>query len=136
VKTLVISNADKRILYVSDPWVGKTHDYRMLKEEFPVELDWFSKFEVLIDLGFLGFEKDYETKKTVIPIKKPKGKELSIKDKKSNKEKSSVRVKVEHAIGGMKRYRVLSDRLRMKNFSLYNDVVEVCSGLWNFLITD
>ncbi|NJL12634.1 MAG: hypothetical protein HC913_06320 [Microscillaceae bacterium] len=32
----------------------------------------------------------------------------------------------------MKRYRILSDRLRMHDEGLYNTILEVCAGLWNF----
>ena len=39
---------------------------------------------------------------------------------------------VEHSIGGMKRYRFLADRLRNHDFNLYDDVLEICSVLWNF----
>lgn len=136
IKNLVISNGSTRILYVSGCWVGKEHDFTILKEEFPVGKEWFSKFEVLIDLGFIGFDKNYESNKLRIPDKKPRGKELTENQKKENKNISSKRVKVEHAIGGMKRFRILSDRLRMKDFYLYDDVVEICAGLWNYLITD
>ena len=136
IKNLVISNPKTKILYVSGCWVGKEHDFTILKEEFPVAETWFSKFEVLIDLGFLGFDKNYESKKTSTPHKNPKGKELTESQKLENKNISSKRVKVEHAIGGIKRYRILSDRLRIKNFYLYDDIVEVCAGIWNYLISD
>jgi hypothetical protein len=26
----------------------------------------------------------------------------------------------------------LSDRLRMKNYDLYDDILEICAGLWNY----
>ena len=51
-------------------------------------------------------------------------------------QKSSVRVKVEHSIGGLKRYRFLSDRLRCRNIQLYNIAAGICAGLWNFCLTD
>jgi hypothetical protein len=30
----------------------------MLKEEFPPEQDWLKNFQVRVELGFLGMEKD------------------------------------------------------------------------------
>ena len=86
MKTLPISNVGRKILYLSRCWVGKTHDFKLLKLEFPPEQDWFKNF-------------------------------------------------VEHAIGGMKRYRILADRLRLHDFDFYNDVLEVCAGLWNFQLS-
>ena len=89
-----------------------------------------------MDLGFYGIEKLYKCKKIKIPHKKPKNGELTKNQKIKNKELSSERVIVEHSIGGLKRYRILSDRLRMKNYDLYDDVLEICAGLWNFHILD
>jgi hypothetical protein len=43
---------------------------------------------------------------------------------------------VEHSIGGMKRYRILSDRLRNHLIDFYDDVLEVCAGLWNFYLAN
>jgi hypothetical protein len=39
---------------------------------------------------------------------------------------------VEHSIGGMKRYRILSERLRMHDYEEYDLIIGVCAGLWNF----
>jgi hypothetical protein len=49
---------------------------------------------------------------------------------------ASVRIKVEHSIGGMKRYRILSDRLRNHLIDLYDDILGVCEGLWNFYLAN
>ena len=70
-----------------------------------------------------------------MPHKKPKMKELTPAQKLENKKISSQRVIVEHSIGGLKRYRILSDRLRAKNYEFYDDVLEICAGLWNFTIS-
>lgn len=69
---VILSNPQKKILYVSDCWVGKTHDYGMFKKEFPPEQDWFKDFTVRVDLGFLGIDKDYKCKNILLPYKKKK----------------------------------------------------------------
>lgn len=89
-----------------------------------------------MDLGFVGFEKKYECECVRGTHKKSKGKELDEKQKIENKEISSERIKVEHSIGGMKRFRILSDRARMHDFNLYDDILGVVAGLWNFYITN
>jgi hypothetical protein len=132
---VILSNSQRKILYVSHCWVGKTHDYRMFKEEFPPENNWFKDFQVRVDLGFLGIEKDYVCKELLIPNKKKKKQELSPEQKQENKLQASERIRVEHAIGGMKRYRILSDRLRVQDVKLYNVILGVCAGLWNFHLT-
>lgn len=133
---MILSNPQRKVLYVSNCWVGKTHDYRMFKEEFPPEQDWFKDFQVQVDLGFLGIDKDYICKELLIPNKKKKKQELSPEQKRENKLLASERIEVEHAIGGMKRYRILSDRLRVQDVRLYNVILGVCAGLWNFYLTD
>lgn len=111
------------------------HDYTLLKEEFSPKENWFKKFTIRVDLGFLGFDKDYVCKKLIIPEKKKKKKDLTDAQKKRNRQKSQKRIFVEHSIGGMKRYRILSDRLRTHDVELYDSIVEVCAGLWNFNLT-
>ena len=129
-----MSNTARWILYLSYCWVGKTHDYRVFKAEFPPDEAWFAEPEVHVDLGFYGIEKDYISKGCSIPHKKPKQKELTEEQKAENKVRASQRVSVEHSIAGLKRYRILSDRLRMHDLELYNDVLGVCAGLWNFCL--
>jgi hypothetical protein len=104
----------------------------MFQLEFPPTQDWFATFRVRVDLGFLGIEKDYVCKELLIPHKKPKNRELTPEQKVTNKLLASERVVVEHSIAGLKRYRILSDRLRMHDLELYNVILGVCAGLWNF----
>ena len=111
---------------------GNRHDYSLLKDVLPADKEWFKKFKVRLDLGFLGFAKDYVCRQLFIPIKKPKGKTLTGKQREINKSQASERIAVEHSIGGLKRYRILEDRLRLHDLNLYDDVLEVCAGLWNF----
>lgn len=107
----------------------------MFKEEFPPGQNWFTNLNVRVDLGFVGFDKDYECKKLYLPHKKPKKQELTAEQKADNKILASERIVVEHSIGGLKRYRILSDRLRMHDFDLYNQVLGICAGLWNFRLS-
>ena len=132
MKALIMSNVRRKILYLSKCWVGKVHDFKLLKLEFPPEQEWFKHFRVRVDLGYLGIDKEYVCKALSLPHKKPKKQELSVEQKQANRVFAQERVRVEHAIGGLKRYRILSDRLRLHDFGLYDDVLEVCAGLWNF----
>jgi hypothetical protein len=45
---------------------------------------------------------------------------------------SSIRVRVEHAMGGVKRYRMVKDRLRNWKAGFRDLVFETCCGLHNF----
>ena len=132
---MCLTNTDKKILFISEAYHGSCHDYTMLKNEFdPTKGNWFDNFDLLVDLGFLGIQKDY-CPKVKIPIKKPKKKTLTESQKAYNKSVSQIRIKVEHSIGGLKRYRILADRLRMKSMVRYNQIAGICAGLWNYLLT-
>jgi len=45
---------------------------------------------------------------------------------------SQVRIVIEHAIGGIKRYNILVDRFRNHRQNFHDDVIAVCAALWNF----
>ena len=107
----------------------------MLLEEFPPGERWFAAFRLRVDLGFLGIEKDFVCKELFIPHKKPPKKELTLEQKAENKLLASKRIVVEHALAGLKRYRILSDRLRMHDLQLYDVILGVCAGLWNFYLS-
>ena len=51
-----------------------------------------------------------------------------------NRALASEWISVEHSIGGLKRYRILSDRLRSHDANFYDQVLGVCAGLWNFYL--
>jgi len=120
---------------MSEAYNGSCHDFRILKEEFnPEKGKWFDGFELLLDLGFIGIKKLFGGA-IKIPNKKRSKIELTKGEKEYNKSISTIRIKVEHSIGGLKRYRVLSDRLRMRNMIRYNQVAGICAGLWNFILS-
>ena len=115
-----------------------------MKQEFPLggippETAWFKEFNVHLDLGFKGFEDLYPCQNLFIPIKKPRNtktskNELNDEQKTQNKALAQQRIYVEHSIGGMKRYRILVNRNRLKNKKTINQVIGVCAALWNFTI--
>ena len=64
-----------------------------------------------------------------MPTKKPKGKELSVSQKEENRIISSYRILIEHAIGGVKRCRIVKERFRCKKFGFDNLVHGHCLRL-------
>jgi hypothetical protein len=46
---------------------------------------------------------------------------------------SRVRIFIEHAIGGMKRYNILVHTFRNRIEYFEDDVIGVCAGLWNLV---
>ena len=141
LKNTVMSLPDKFIVFLGRTFSGHNHDYSMLKQELPPDLDWFTDIKVRVDLGSLGMQADYRGDQIEMPTKKPRKRkknpcpELSAEQKAANKVLSQVRIFVEHAIGGMKHYNILvhAFRNRIKNFE--DDVIGVCAGLWNLVLS-
>jgi len=125
---------DKKIHFLSKLFTGKQHDYSALKETFDKNKPWFKHLEVRVDLGYQGFDKDYVCKKCCLPHKRKPKSTLTDQQKEENKQLASERVAVEHSFGGMKRFRILADRLRLHDLKLYDTALVVCAGLWNFLL--
>jgi hypothetical protein len=133
---MVISDKNKRLLYISPCREGKVHDDKLLQQEFPPNKDWFAKFQVTVDLGYFGMASEYRCKGIQIPHKKPRNQELNATQKQVNRKLAAERVPVEHSLGGLKRYRILSDRLRLHTVDLYHFILGVCAGLWNFYLSN
>lgn len=133
---MVISSSSTRIDYLSRCFSGKIHDSTLLKTVFPPAENWFENHTIQVDLGYLGIDKSYQCGGIELPIKRRKSQELTKEQKAVNQNFSSQRVAVEHGIGGMKRYRILSNRLRMHDLQAYDRKLEVCAGLWNFYISN
>jgi hypothetical protein len=133
---MAIATKSKVIKYLSNVYVGKSHDFSVLKAEFPPYKNWFKSFNIKVDLGYLGIAKEYKCQSISIPHKKSKNKPLTEQQKNENKELASERIYVENSFSGLKRFRVLPDRLRLHDFDLYNVILGVCAGLWNFYLAN
>ena len=138
VKNTTVSDTDKRILILGKTVPGSQHDYSLLKEEFDPKIDWFASTDASTDLGYQGIKTDYLSPENIhIPHKKPRKSkqnpdpQLTRQQKRENRQIGRVRVLVEHAIGGMKVFRVLTIRLRNHLKHLADDFIFATAGLWN-----
>ena len=113
----------------------------MLKQELPPELDWFANINVHVDLGYLGIQSDYRGEQIAIPTRKPRksrknpNPQLSEEQKAANTALSRVRIFIEHAIGGMKRSNIVVHTLRHRIEHCEDDVIGICAGLWNLVLS-
>jgi hypothetical protein len=136
-----MSLPNKFIVFLGRTFSGHTHDYSMLKQEFPPDLDWFTDINVRVDLGYLGIQADYPGDRIAIPTKQPRksqknpNPQLSEAQKVAHKVLSQVRIFIEHAIGGMKRYNILVHGFRNRKADFEDDAIGVCAGLWNFVLS-
>src|SRR5262245_32880725 len=71
LKNTVMALPDKLIIFLGRTFSGHNHDYLMLQQELPPELDWFTDINVRVDLGYLGIQSDYRGEQIDIPTRKP-----------------------------------------------------------------
>ena len=82
------------------------------------------------DKGFQGFCLQDVT--IVQPKKKPLGGELTPPEHATNRRISSIRIRIEHAIGGVKRDRIVKDNIRLLKDRMRDAVMDTCCGLHTF----
>ena len=76
-----------------------------------------------------------------VRVKKPRtskkhpSTQLSDEQKAANTALSRVRIFIEHAIGGMKRYNILVHTFRNRIEHFEDDVIGICAGLWNLVLS-
>jgi len=104
-------------------------------------MDWFVDLNVLVDLGYLGMKSAYRGEQIAIPTKKPRksqknpNPQLSDEQRAANTALSRVRIFVEHALGGMKRSNILVHAFRNRIENFEDDVIGICAGLWNLVLS-
>ena len=105
---------------------GSTHDFRLFKES---KLVISEQTLCLADSGYQGLMDLHANSK--IPKKKSKYHPLTPEQKKANRELSQQRIFVEHVIGKLKVFRILSERYRnrRKRFVLRFNLI---ASLYNF----
>ena len=141
LKNTVMSLPDKFMVFLGRTLRGHHHDDTMLKQEFPPALDWLTDLHVRVDLGYLGMKSDYRGEQIDIPTTKPRkshknpNPQLSDEQRAANTALSRVRIFIEHAIGGMKRYNILVHTFRNRIENFEDDVIGVCAGLWNLVLS-
>jgi hypothetical protein len=79
--------------------------------------------------GFQGF---FQPGITIFqPKKTPRGGELTPPENATHRRISSIRIRIEQAIGGVKRYRIVKDTIRLLKDGIRDAVMETCGGLHN-----
>jgi len=128
-KSVVVSDNKRKILVVTRQKSGRRHDKRLadkesIFEQLPEDVDVFA------DTAFTGETRTH--KRTFIPQKKPRGRPLTPQEKEMNTLISSFRVVIEHAIGGIKRYGCMSQKLRNRRPFTDDRFLLLSAGLWNY----
>jgi hypothetical protein len=126
IKNLILKEK-RRVEFLSPTTPGSQHDKALAE---PLERVRFPGQSVVIaDTGFQGLV--LQNKALIHPEKKPRGRPLSALSQRFNQVIASVRVPAEHVIGGVKRWRVVSDIFRNMKAGLDDLVMVIACGLHN-----
>ena len=130
-KNLIISNERKEVLYLSPTTSGKTHDFKIaLTESIPKILP--ENIPTNLDTGFQGIRDHVKNPSMIfMPQKKPRNGELTSDQKETNHIISSIRVRVEHTISGIKRMNCLVHIYRNRK-GQDDSYINASAGLWNY----
>ena len=141
LKNTVMARPDKWIIFLGRPFSGHHHDDLRWKQECPPEVEWFTDLHGRVDLGYRGIKSDYRGEQLASPTRKPRkshkhpNPQWREEQKAANTALSRMRIFIEHAMGGMKRSNILvhTFRNRIKHFE--DDVIGICAGLWNLVLS-
>lgn len=135
LKTQIITDAESgRILHVSDTVEGKRHDFKLFQDTVAPSVR-SGGIKVLADSGYQGIEKKFPKLFVVTSIKRFRGVlKLTKKQKRHNRELSKVRVRVEHALGKMKQFKMLAQVYRHAKND-YNTFFRATAGIVNLRIS-
>jgi len=129
-KNVVIAEVEsKRIGFLSGTYAGKTADKTIADGEgiaYPPGTVLYK------DAGFQGYEPAVQ--ETRQAKKKPPRGELTAAEKRANRKLARLRVRVEHAIAGVKRCRIVKDVFRNTQEGVSDSVMEAASGLHNLRV--
>ena len=110
---------------------GRRHDYDIYKENRPATP---KQVVNVVDLGYLGIEKDFPQQLSSLSNRKKKYLQLlSDEHKEYTKNHSKKRIVIEHTFCQMNTYRILADIFRNR-LNKYNKVLDIVAGLVNYRI--
>lgn len=127
LKNLLVINEICHVCFLSDTCEGKASDKSI------AELAGYPLPPGSCLFQEKGFQGCYLPGITIFqPKKTPPGGELTLPEKANNRRISSIRIRIEHAMGGVKRYRIVKDKIRLLKDGIRDSMMETCCGLHNF----
>jgi transposase len=124
--TQLISLLDGQAVYISEPFPGRTHDATAFAETGVAKIVHDSGGGIA-DKGYQGCDG------LATPRKKPKGGELSKRDKECNAEISALRAPVERLVAHFKNWRIFHADYR-RPYRTYRDAFDAGRGLFFFSV--
>jgi hypothetical protein len=131
VKTQITTTKQGLIVHLSRASPGRKHDYKLFKESNLRKII-PKRTKIYLDSGYQGIQKDFPNLNSIIPSKRTrKHQEITRSEKIQNKKQRRIRVKVEHTLSQLKKYRVLSDVYR-HSLQNYDSVFGFIANIVNF----
>ncbi len=128
-KNLALCDEHGYIHFLSASYTGSTHD-KTLWDDLCIQSNGNC---LLMDLGFLGAESEENT--ILIPFKKPPKQELGKVKKQLNRAMSKLRVVIEHAFAGVKRLKIIQQKIRIRSYQKRNTIVRIAFALHNLRVS-
>ena len=126
LKNAIVATMLCLILFVSASVPGSIHDKKVADNHYSIP----KGFTLWQDLGYQGYCPEGVTLQQ--PQKKPRAGQLSGEQKEQNRLIASIRVRIEHAICSVKRYRIVKDECRLRKNKFAESVFLTCAALHNF----
>lgn len=126
-KTQVVVNPQGRIGHVSESAPGSKHDLTLerqskVNEQLPPQID------LMGDKGYQGLQNDNPQRTVELPVRKPRGLELTDEQKALNRVFAGTRIVVEHTLAHMKIFQVLYQVYRHAR-DAYSSIFRLIAGL-------
>jgi hypothetical protein len=130
-KMQVLSTRNKLILHLCRHVPGRVSDLLLLRATGVMRK--IPKGVVLrVDKGYEGLEEEYPKVRVEKPRKARRAHPLTVLERIYNRAMSTLRIPVEHAIGHLKKYRLLAGIYRAKKPERYDESALVIAGLHNY----
>ncbi len=131
IKTqLTVARSNQKILNISDSYPGSVHDKKIFDIEKTCE-NIPKSTPHWMDLGYLGVQHDYPEHYNILPIKKPRGKELSPFARSLNRTHSKIRILIEHVLSRIKKFKIIEQVYRGK-VDRFNQTFRNIVAIYNF----
>ena len=120
--SLIIGDESGNIIFVSDPAPGCDHDMKKLEGEVK---------EILELAGAVIADKGFQGSGYVTPAKKPRDRELYLREHEYNNQVSSIRSPIERAVAHLKTWKILFTDYR-RPLRTFLDSFHAATGLYFF----
>ncbi len=125
MKNLAITDEYGYVRFLSTSYEGTVHDKAIWDELHLEQTD----HNMLLDLGFVGVEHEFPN--AILPFKKPRKAELTPLQKQINHVISKLRIRIEHAFAGVKRLKIIRNKIRLKSFDARDQMMRIATALHN-----